>query len=60
LWGGFRGNYEGKVPSFNGGCVDYPNRWCDNLYNNDPFMFELISKSVAFVTYKLANQHFSW
>jgi hypothetical protein len=60
LWGGFRGNYEGKVPSSNGGCVDYPHRWCDNLYNNDPFMFELISKSVAFVTYKLANRHFSW
>ena len=41
LWGGFRGNYEGTIPSHNGGCVDYPHRWCDNLSNNDPFVFEL-------------------
>jgi hypothetical protein len=60
LWGGFLGNYEGKIPSHNGGCVDQPHRWCDNLSNNDPFVFEFVSKSVAYVTFKLANRHFKW
>lgn len=55
LWGGFRGNYEGKIPSFNGGCVDRPHRWCDNLTNNDPFIFELVSKGVAYTIWKLAQ-----
>ena len=59
LWGGFRGNYEGKIPSFNGGCVDQPHRWCDNLSNNDPFVLEFASKAVAYVTYTLANRDFS-
>jgi len=60
LWGGVRGNYEGKVPGFNGGCVDYPHRWCDNLDNNDAFILELTSKAVAYVTFELANHHFPW
>ncbi|HYL27234.1 MAG TPA: M28 family peptidase [Candidatus Nitrosotalea sp.] len=60
LWGGVRGNYEGKVPGFNGGCVDYPHRWCDNLDNNDAFILELTSKAVAFVTFELSNHHFRW
>jgi peptidase M28-like protein/PA domain-containing protein len=55
LWGGFLGNYEGKIPSSNGGCVDNPHRWCDNLSNNDPFVFELASKATAYVTFELAN-----
>ena len=55
LWGGFLGNYEGVIPSFNGGCVDRPHRWCDNLSNNDPFVLELASKAVAHVTFELAN-----
>ena len=25
LWGGYLGNYEGNIPSFDGGCVDRPN-----------------------------------
>lgn len=59
LWGGFLGNYEGVVPSHNGGCVDYPGRWCDNLDNNDPFVLELSSKAVAYVAFELANRsHF--
>jgi hypothetical protein len=59
IWGGFRGNYEGKIPSHNGGCVDYPHRWCDNLDNNDPLVLELVSKGVGYVTYELANRrHF--
>lgn len=60
LWGGFLGNYEGDIPSRNGGCVDYPHRWCDNLSNNDPFVLEFISKATAGVTFKLANHHFTW
>jgi Zn-dependent M28 family amino/carboxypeptidase len=55
LWGGFLGNYEGVVPGFDGGCVDMPDRWCDNLDNNDPFVLELASKAVAYVTLKLAG-----
>src|SRR5579883_398159 len=60
IWGGVTGNYEGKIPSHNGGCVDYPHRWCDNLSNNDPLVLELISRSVGYVTFKLANRHFTW
>ncbi|HTZ70566.1 MAG TPA: hypothetical protein VMB71_07950, partial [Acetobacteraceae bacterium] len=55
IWGGFLGNYEGKIPGFNGGCVDQPHRWCDNLFNNDPLVLEFVSKAVAYVTFKLAN-----
>ena len=60
LWGGFTGNYEGNIPSHDGGCVDRPDRWCDNLSNNDPFVLELASKAVAYVTFVLANRHFRW
>ena len=35
MFGGFTGNYEGNVPSIDGGCVDNPFLWCDNLANND-------------------------
>ncbi len=55
IWGGFAGNYEGKVPSFNGGCVDQPRRWCDNLDNNAPYVMEFVSKAFAYVTFKPAN-----
>ncbi len=58
IWGGFEGNYEGKIPSFDGGCVDLPHRWCDNLSNNDPFVLGLVSKSVGYVTFMLANHAF--
>jgi hypothetical protein len=59
LWGGVRGNYEGKIPSFDGGCVDYPDRWCDNLSNNDPDVLELASKAAAYVTLHVANHKFA-
>ena len=58
IWGGFLGNYEGHVPGNDGGCVDYPNRWCDNLPNNDPFILELASKASAVVTLRMANHVF--
>jgi hypothetical protein len=47
LFGGFTGNYEGNVPSFDGGCVDNPFRWCDNLSNNDPEVMTFISRAFA-------------
>jgi len=47
LFGGFTGNYEGNVPSFDGGCVDNPFRWCDNLSNNDPGVMTFMSKTFA-------------
>ena len=55
LWGGYLGDYEGKVPGFTGGCADQPDRWCDNLSNNDPFVLTLVSKAVARVVFGLAN-----
>ncbi len=58
IWGGFLGNYEGTVPGDDGGCVDYPERWCDNLKNNDPFVLGLASKASAYVTLKMANHVF--
>lgn len=59
LWGGSTGNYEGKVPGRDGGCVDRPRRWCDNLANNDPVVLELASKATAYVVFNLANRDFS-
>jgi hypothetical protein len=47
LFGGFTGNYEGNVPSTDGGCVDNPFRWCDNLDNNDPNVLTFVSKAFA-------------
>jgi len=47
LFGGSLGNFEGNVPSFDGGCVDNPFRWCDNLSNNDPGVLTFMSKGFA-------------
>jgi hypothetical protein len=55
VWGGYLGDFEGKVPGHNGGCVDHPHRWCDNLDNNDPTVFEFTSQATAAVTLELAN-----
>jgi hypothetical protein len=54
-FGGFTGNYEGNVPSFDGGCVDNPFLWCDNLSNNDPVVLTTVSKAFASVVFNLAN-----
>jgi hypothetical protein len=54
LFGGSLGNYEGNVPSFDGGCVDNPFRWCDNLSNNDPNVLTFISKAFADMTVRMA------
>ena len=58
IWGGFTGNYEGTIPGSDGGCCDQPNKWCDNLDNNDAFVLGLVSKATAYVTLKLANHQF--
>ncbi|NYG07857.1 hypothetical protein BJ986_002344 [Phycicoccus badiiscoriae] len=47
LFGGSEGNFEGTVPGDDGGCVDNPFRWCDNLSNNDPEVFTWMSKTFA-------------
>jgi len=54
-FGGYLGNYEGHMPSFDGGFVDRPFLWGDNLSNNDPVRLEATSKAFAYVTFKLAN-----
>ncbi|MGI8841611.1 MAG: M28 family peptidase [Caulobacteraceae bacterium] len=55
IWGGFRGDYEGKVPGFHHACVDLPHRHCDNIDNISPYVMEFISKAFAHVTFDLAN-----
>jgi hypothetical protein len=52
-FGGFLGN-EGNVPSFDGGCVDNPFRWCDNLSNNDPKVLTFMSRAFANVVVQIA------
>jgi hypothetical protein len=54
MFGGFTGNYEGNIPSFDGGCVDLPFRWCDNLANNDKNVLTFVSKAFADTTARMA------
>ncbi len=54
LFGGFVGNFEGTVPGFDGGCVDNPFRWCDNLSNNDPEVLTIMSKAFANTVVQMA------
>src|SRR5436190_2503090 len=54
LFGGSLGNYEGNVPSFDGGCVDNPSRWCDNLSTSDPQVLTFMSKAFANTTVRMA------
>jgi hypothetical protein len=54
LFGGHLGNFEGNVPSFDGGCVDNPFRWCDNLSNNDPNVLTFMSKAFATMVVQMA------
>ena len=53
-FGGFLGNYEGNVPSFDGGCVDNPFLWCDNLNNNDRNVLTFMSKAFANTVVQMA------
>jgi len=45
LFGGYTGNFEGTIPSTDGGCVDLPFRWCDNLGNNNPAVMTFVSRA---------------
>ena len=42
------------MPSFDGGCVDNPFRWCDNLSNNDPNVLTFMSKAFANMVVQMA------
>jgi Peptidase family M28/PA domain len=54
LFGGSLGNFEGNVPSSDGGCVDNPFRWCDNLSNNDPRVLTFMSQGFANMVVQMA------
>lgn len=54
LFGGSLGNYEGNIGTFDGGCVDNPFRWCDNLSNNDPAVLTFMSKAFATMVVQMA------
>jgi hypothetical protein len=54
LFGGELGNYEGNLGTSDGGCVDNPFRWCDNLSNNDPNVLTFMSKAFANTTVRMA------
>jgi hypothetical protein len=54
LFGGSLGNYEGNIPSFDGGCVDNSFLWCDNLSNNDPNVLTFMSKAFANTVVRMA------
>jgi hypothetical protein len=55
LFGGYTGNYEGNVPGTDGGCVDNPFLWCDNLSNNDPQVLTMMSKAFANQVVRMAS-----
>jgi hypothetical protein len=54
LFGGTVGNFEGNIPSFDGGCVDNPFRWCDNLSNNDPTVLTFMSQAFGNTVARMA------
>jgi hypothetical protein len=54
LFGGTVGNFEGNLGTFDGGCVDNPFLWCDNLSNNDPEVLTFMSKAFADMTVRMA------
>src|SRR5262249_15275706 len=54
LFGGKPGNFEGNIGTSDGGCVDNPFRWCDNLSNNDPAVLTFMSKAFATMVVQMA------
>jgi Zn-dependent M28 family amino/carboxypeptidase len=54
LFGGYLGNFEGNIPSFDGGCVDNAFIWCDNLSNNDPNVLTFMSKAFSTMVVQMA------
>ena len=60
LFGGELGNYEGNLGTSDGGCVDNPFRWCDNLSNNDPNVLTFMSKAFANTVVRMALPRRPW
>ena len=54
LFGGQTGNFEGNLGTTDGGCVDNPFRWCDNIDNVDPANFTLMSQAFANTVVRMA------
>jgi Zn-dependent M28 family amino/carboxypeptidase len=54
LFGGQLGNYEGNLGTSDGGCVDNPFRWCDNLDNNDPAVMTFMSRTFGNMAVRMA------
>jgi hypothetical protein len=54
LFGGQLGNYEGNLGTSDGGCVDNPFRWCDNLANNVPEVMTFMSRTFANMVIRMA------
>ncbi len=54
LFGGTTGNFEGNLGTTDGGCVDNPFLWCDNLSNNDPAVLTFMSKAFADMVVRMA------
>jgi hypothetical protein len=54
LFGGQLGNYEGNLGTSDGGCVDNPFRWCDNLNNNDPRVMTFMSRTFGNMVIRMA------
>jgi Peptidase family M28/PA domain len=54
LFGGQTGNYEGNLGTTDGGCVDNPFRWCDNLDNNDPVVLTFMSRAFGNMVVQMA------
>jgi hypothetical protein len=59
LFGGTVGNYEGNLGTSDGGCVDNPFRWCDNLSNNDPEVMTFMSRTFDNMAIRMAFNPFS-
>jgi Zn-dependent M28 family amino/carboxypeptidase len=54
LFGGYTGNFEGNIPSFDGGCVDNAFLWCDNFDNNDFQVMTWVSRAFANMVLRMA------
>jgi hypothetical protein len=54
LFGGQTGNFEGNLGTSDGGCVDNPFEWCDNLSNNDPNVLTFMSRTFANMVLEMA------
>ena len=55
MFGGETGNFEGNLGTSDGGCVDNPFRWCDNLDNNDKNVMTFVSKAFADSVSRMSN-----